>query len=124
MKKIESSDRHQYAVMWVPSGYTQTGDKEVSEGVELSVRWEDNISSPRPEKGDEVQFDARIVVNQDIELGSLFWLGKEEELPDPVSSVTKLYEVIDFKSVPDVKGRNFRKVCLLKKWSNTLPDLA
>jgi hypothetical protein len=124
MRKIESSDRHQYAVMWVPSGYSQTGDKTVSEGTELAVRWEDNVSSRRPDKGDEIEFDARIVINQDITVGSLFWLGKESELPDPVTEVTRLFEVVEFRKTPDVKGRNYRRVCYLKKWSNTLPTIS
>jgi len=123
MPPMESTCRNQFAVMWVPSGHTRTGDKTVSAGVELGVRWEDATETNRPNKSDEEQFDAMVVVNQDVVVGSIFWKGKEEDLPDPVTNATNLYEVIRFIKTPDVKGRNFRRTCLLKKWSDTLPDI-
>jgi len=123
MPPIETSDRHQYAVLWSPAGHTRTGDKKINTGVELSVRWEDEISGNRPKKSDEEQYDALIVVAEDIEIGSIVWEGELTDLPVSIPTVTSLYEVINFKKVTDVKGRNIRRVCHLKKWSNTLPTI-
>jgi len=123
MPPMESSDRNQFGVMWAPAGHTRTGDKKVSAGVELGLRWEDATETNRPNKSDEEQFDAMIVVGQDILVGSIFWKGKSDDLPSPVTDVTNLYEVIIFRKIPDVKGRNFRRTCLLKKWSDTLPTI-
>jgi len=123
MPPMESSNLNQQAVMWGPNGHTQTGDKKVLAGIELDVRWEDLAFTDRPLKGDEAEFDAKVVVRQDVAVGSIFWQGKESELPDPVTTVDTLYEVTSFRKTPDVKGRNFRRVCYLNKWSDTLPAI-
>jgi hypothetical protein len=123
MPSMETSNLNQHAVVWSPNGHSRTGDKKVNAGIELKVRWEDLTLTDRPSKGDEQQYDARVIVKQDVDIGSIFWQGKESELPDPVTNVDTLYEVIEFRKTPDVKGRNFRRVCYLSKWSNTLPDV-
>lgn len=124
MPSNEESCRHQFAVMWTPNGHNMQGDKQINAGTELGVRWEDAPSNPRNSKGDEEEFDARIMVNQDVTLGSIFWQGQTSDLPTPVTDVSNLYEVVEFIKTPDVKGRNFRRVCLLKKWSDTLPTIS
>lgn len=126
MSTPETNDRHQFAVVWTAAGYTRTGDKKVSAGTQLSVRWEDNPSfgSRRGDKDDETEVDAKIVVAEDVAVGSIVWEGKTADLPTPVTDVTSLYEVVNFSRIPDVKGRHIRRVCGLKKWSDALPELA
>lgn len=125
MSTPETSDRHEFAVVWAPAGFSGTGDKRVSAGVEKSVRWESEPSfgSSRSQKGSETEADAKIVVGEDIEVGSIVWEGKSADLPTPVTDVTDLYEVVNFRKVPDVKGRQHRRFCLLKKWSDQLPAI-
>jgi|TARA_R110000824_G_scaffold89320_4_gene219050 hypothetical protein len=123
MPPIETSDRHDYLVIWTSAGHTRTGDKTVNTGTQLQVRWEDEISGNRPDKSDEEQYDAKIIVAEDVAIGSIVWQGMLTDLPIPIPTVTSLYEVISFKKVPDVKGRNLRRICLVKKWSNTLPTI-
>lgn len=122
----ETNDRHQFAVVWAAAGYTRTGDKKVSAGTQLSVRWETGSSygGRRGDKDDETETDAVMIVAEDVAVGSIVWEGKTTGLPTPVTDVASLYEVVELTKIPDVKGRRIRRVCGLKKWSDALPELA
>lgn len=126
MSTPETNDRHQFAVVWAPAGYSSTGDKRVTAGAQLSVRWEDEpgYGSKRSDKGSEIEADAVIIVAEDVAVGAIVFEGKTSDLPTPVTGVTGLYEVVKFRKVPDVKGRKYRRICYLKKWSDKLPTIS
>jgi hypothetical protein len=121
MPSIETDCRHQKAVYWAASGTDIEGEVTLAAAVELSVRWENTDTQVLDAQGNPVAISAVVVVDRDIPVGSIFWEGKQSALPSPV---TDLLRVEEFKSIPDVKGRNSRKTVLLSKYSDTLPDLA
>ena len=123
MPPIETDCRNDYLVLWTPAGHTRTGDAKFTGATQLSVRWEDRVFSDRPLKSNEEEYDAKIIVAQDIEVGTLFWKGKTTDLPSPLSDIDSLYEVTSFRKVPDLKGRHIRRICLVKKWSDTIPTI-
>jgi hypothetical protein len=63
-------------------------------------------------------------VDEDIDLGSLFWLGALADLPPGTSWADEenpLMEVATANKTPDLKGRVFRRTVGLTFWKGALP---
>lgn len=123
MPYVEESCLHQKAIIWTVSSFSRTGEKTVSSGTELSVRWED-MKLLEKQKGETEQFDAVVIVAQDVDPGTLIWEGGTADLPSPLSDITDLYEVKQFSKVKDIKGRAIRRVCGLMRYSDTMPTVS
>lgn len=117
---LETSDRNQKAVYWAASGTDMFGNRTVSSPIELKVRWESKTQEITNSGSEIVASDAFVVVDRDIEEGSILWLGKLSSVPSPV---TNLKKVVAFSSIPDVKGKNFRRVAYLAKHGDSLPTV-
>ncbi len=120
MPVMETDNLTQKAVLWAANGFDDYGEFRVDAPIEISVRWEDSRGDTVDANGNTVAYDAAVVVDRAITVGSVMWLGQLKDLTD---TVTKL-RVVTYESVPDVKGRNFWRQVLLSRLSNTLPDLA
>ncbi len=121
MPKLEISSLNQKAVLYTLSRYDADGDVVLSNPVELSVRKE--LGSPLAINpiGATIEFDVALWVDQEITLGSVVWLGALADLP---GVPTNLKEVVDYREMPDIKGRNFERIILLNAWNNTLPTVS
>ena len=118
---MESSDLHQKAVLYTLSDRDNYGRVTLNAGKEISVRWENKQSEVLDSQGVSIATDTVVYVNQDIDIGSILWLGKKIDLP---STPTELKQVISSQKIPDVKNRAFRRRLMLMKYSDDLPDLA
>ena len=118
---LETDCRNQKAVYWAASGTDEYGEVTLASPVQLSVRWEHVDEQSLDAEGNPVAINAKVVVDRDIEVGSIFWEGKLTALSSPE---TDLLRVTVFKKIPDVKGNNFRRTVELTKYSDTLPSLA
>ena len=122
MVRFETTSRTQKAVLYASStDHTSQGQKKVAAAVELDVRWEEGQSDALNDRGETIRIDATAVVDQDITVGSLVWLGAKDDLPSPV---TDLKEVVSFSKIPNQKGTVFRRVVGLIRYSNALPPIA
>lgn len=122
MVRFETTSRHQKAVLYASStGHTSQGQKKVSAAVELDVRWEEGQSDALNERGETIRVDATVVVDRDITIGSLMWLGAKDDLPSPVTS---LKEVVTFSKIPGLKSQVFRRIVGLIRYSDSLPPIA
>lgn len=121
MVRLESASRRQKATLW-PAGTesTSAGQKKVAAAVEIDVRWEDKEEDALDEKGEVIRIDAAVIVNQNIEVGSLMWLGRKRDWSETVGN---LREVVSFSKIPTLKGKRFRRVAGLKRFSDTLPPI-
>lgn len=119
MPAIEINDLHQKAVLWAATGYDDYGEPTIGSatGTEIDVRWIDEQSEVSDPKGGTIASIATVIVDQDIAVGSVMWLG---ELANYVASAVKM-QVVDAQKIPDVKGRVFRRVLRLTKLSKELP---
>lgn len=117
----ETTSRHQKAVLWAANGFDDYGEPKVDAAVEIDVRWEEKLQEAVDPNGNTVAVDAVAVVNQDIVVGSIMWLGKKDDLATPP---VDLKQVMAFNKIPDVKGRVFRRTVDLVRYSNELPGLA
>lgn len=121
----ESDFRKQKAVLWsVSSTPTDYGRYKLNAAVQLDVRWEERKHETTNPQGTTILADAMLSVGQAVTVGSIMWKGRKSELPDPVTGVTDLYEVVSYNEIPDLKGRGYERTVSLQKWSNELPELA
>lgn len=121
MPHQETTSRHQKAVLWAASGFDDNGKVKVAAAVEINVRREEKRTETLDPTGNTIAADATVVVNQDIVVGSIMWLGELEDVADPP---VNLWAVIDFNKIPDIKGRAYRRTVMLMRHSNELPELA
>lgn len=121
---LETSDLNQKAVLWTVSGVDSYSRPTLSVGIEIPVRWVHKKTESLDLKGRVVSSDATVIVDREIAIGSIVWKGELTNLPSPVSSVTDLYEVMDYRESPDIKGRYFRRTIILMRYGNTLPQIS
>ena len=124
MPNIESSCRFQKAVWWAMTGtaYDNYGEPLVSDPVEIDVRWENVRKDILDPQGNTVEVDAVVVVDRDMSVGDILWLGTLYDLPGTSETPTlDIREVVSFSSIPDLKGRYYRRVVMLKRLSDELP---
>ena len=121
MVYIESASRRQKATYWA-AGTTSTsaGQKKVQASIEIKVRWEDKEQDALNAQGETIRVDAVAVVNRDIEVGSIMWLGAKR---DWTTATGNLKKVISFSKIPNIKGTRFRRVVGLERFSESLPTI-
>jgi len=120
MVSIETLGRKQKATYW-PSGttYTDTGQLKVQAAIEIDVRWEDRQQEALDGDGNTIRVDAVVVVDRNIAVGSMMWLGEKADWADG----EQLNEVVSFDKVPNLKATRYRRVVGLIRYSDSLPPL-
>ena len=114
MARTTTRRRHQKAVLWPATGYDEYSEVEVSTGVEIDVRWEWGKRDGLDAQGNTITIEATVVVDREIAVGSKMWLGL---LANYAAGETVLH-VVNYKEVPDLKGRKYRRVVELSKLSS------
>jgi len=123
MPTLETGDLDQKAVYWPYDSLDTYARKKVSATyVELDVRWLEGQVEVTDTNGDTITVDALVVVDREIAIGSVMWKGEEADLPDPLTGLTDIKEVVNYKETPDVKGIETRRVCHLMKYGDNLPE--
>lgn len=126
MPHPETRHRKQYALLWTFSGVDRYGQTKVSAPVEVLVRWETGRADMLDMMGNKVNVDARLVVDQDIDIGSAMWLGTEAEWLSGTGSGGEDDEVMQvavFNKAPNVKGNRYRREVGLVKYKDGPPEL-
>lgn len=118
---MEDSDLHQKAVLCSVAGRDNYGKVTRNAAVEINVRWEEKRAEQLNAEGVVIAVDAVVIVDRDISIGSILWLGA---LADFSSSSASLKQVISFKKIPDIKNRAHRRRVEVMKYSDALPALA
>lgn len=121
MVYIESTSRRQDATLW-PAGTESTSisRKKVLANIAIKVRWEDKKQDALDASGETIKVDALAVVDRDIAIGSLMWLGKRANW---TAATGDLKEVVSFSKIPNLKGTRFRRVVGLIRYSDDLPPI-
>lgn len=121
MPSIESQNRFQDTTLWTPSGVDRNGELTVNSPVNIKTRWDASLTASINETGTPTASNGTVVVDIDVEEGSIMRLGLIADLPNPVT--TGLYEVVSFNKVPDIKGRKFHRTVTLKRYKGQLPTV-
>lgn len=128
MPPLETSDRWQTATLWEYVGKDRFGQPKVSSTpIELDVRWNTARRLVLVPDGNKVALEAEAVVNRQIGIGSVLFLGALADWTGTGSGSageeSELWEVVTYDETPDLKGRNLRREIGLKKYRDTLPTL-
>ena len=122
MTSLAKRQLKQDAVYWAKSTPDAYGQPTVSAGVALKVRWELGSGETLDATNDRVATVGTVVVDRDIKEGSILWEGK---LDDHVSGTSKnYYRVVAFSKIPNIKGKNPRRVVTLQRHGDSLPTIA
>lgn len=118
MPSIETFHRHQKAVLWTRAGTTEFNEPAFSTPIELDVRWEWTQEESLDEAGSPIIVEAMVVVDREIQEGSLMWLGELEDWYGTGSAGDDDYRmrVLRYNEVPDLKGRNYRRTVALVRF--------
>lgn len=119
---LETKDLNQKAVLWTVGGVDSYSRPKLNTAIEIPVRWVDKKTERLDEKGNVVGADSVVIVDRQIAIGSIIWKGELVDLPSPTSSITNLYEVMDTRESPDIKGRYFRRTIIITKYGSSLPE--
>lgn len=121
MVYIESMSLRQDATLWAAgTESTSIGRKKVLANTAIKVRWEESEQDALDVEGETIRVDALAVVDQDIAIGSLMWLGKRANW---TVATGELKEVVTFSKIPNLKGTRFRRTVGLIRYSNDLPPI-
>lgn len=123
MPAPEHSHRTQTALLWAVIGVDAHNEPVVGLPDEIQVRWENARVQMASADGTVVTVDATAVVGRDVNEGSLMRLGDLEDWNGTGSNDDDngLMQVVAFSKVPDVKGRNFRRVVGMIRFRDEVP---
>lgn len=121
MPPLETRRLHQKALLWVWLRDDEYARPVVDEVIEIEVRWEFRQEKMVTTDGRVVSVDAIVVVDRDIPMGSVMWLG---EMVDWVGTGTgtqdnELMQVVIKGNIPDLKNRHNRRTVGLIRFRNT-----
>lgn len=147
MPAIETMHCHDDALLWEVVGYGADGQVVVDEEpTAIKCRWEEEYQEVRDGKGNSIVSVAKVVVKQDVEVGSILFLGTLTEYETAELGLgqggvlslsqggnllintagggkgTDLHQAVVKTKVPDLKGRNNRRWLRLIRFGDTLPD--
>jgi hypothetical protein len=117
MPAFETMDLREKAVLWPAVATDKYGEATVGEPREIWVRWETKLKQVIDAKGEQSIYDATVIVEEDVAVGSHIWLGELADWYGTASQFTDDYvgEVVDTSNTPSIKATNRRRV-LGVKW--------
>ena len=123
MPPIERTSIPQKAVVWDLVGRDDYGQEQVSEGREIDCEWPQNFSESQGNQDTKESSNDTLVVNEELQFGSILWFGAYIDLPTGTASPEPLYVIVGRSSSPDIKGRNFRRTITVARYSSNLPEI-
>ena len=124
MPPLETTGFSQHLVIWYPSGVDEDNEVTLVSPIGLKCRWIDVVQEIADPYGNLVKIEAELRVDRELPTRAIVWKGKLANLPSPNSSITDLYEVCFRKTGPSICSKFFRRSVYLKRFSNSLPELA
>lgn len=123
MPAIEECDLNSFAVLWECSQFDGYNNPILTfPPIEINCRWRTGSRTTNPQIGTE---DVLMIVNRNVSKGSVLWIGKLADLPnpllDPEFNQTKIYSVIDQKNTPDLRDVERRRVLILQRSKAKIP---
>lgn len=124
-------DMRERAVLWTiartPEGFPRhSGDgfPLLDAPVDVCCRWEEKQIEMTDDTGNRVVVDVILTVARSIPVNSIMWEGRSCDLPESGDPGIDLYEVLARDRGKDLNGRVTRYEYGLKRYKDTLPDLA
>jgi hypothetical protein len=105
----------QRAVYWTPLGQDpQTGVMQFDEAIEVKCRWVDDNQLFINANGEEAVSKCLVMVDRDMEIGGVLWLGNLVDLEDQDEPMENEGANIiqGWKKVPDVAAKKFVRTAI------------
>ena len=120
---LETQDLLQTAVLWPATAteYDNNGELKRGASVSIKVRWPYVETDGRSPQGVSIGYDGTVIVDRDITVGSIMFLGTLSDYEN--ASSPTVFVVTQFSKTPDVKNRQYRRKVLVQKHSAELPAL-
>ncbi len=111
MPDLETMDRYDIVVYWACLGFGPDSEPILSPTpVELLVRWDDSVGETVDQHGRTVNFQASMVADQEVILGSNVMLGTLDDYLGTGTGETEepVYAVINVNTTSSICGRFLR----------------
>ena len=119
METASATDNITY---WAFKEENRYGEEVINAAVDIKGRLELSKVQTNDEHGNEVSTDAVLMdLSQELAVGSIVWRGLKV---DYNAANSKLFEVISFDEIPDVKGVKYRRTANLKRYRDQLPTIS
>lgn len=105
----------QIAVYWAPEAADEFGQPGYADPIEVKCRWSDVNQQYLSINGDEAVSNAMVLVDRDLKLKGILWLGVIADLTDENNPNANegSHEIQKFNKVPDVSGKKFVRTAVL-----------
>lgn len=123
MPQLEVVDFIHWAVLWTITGRDRYAKPVLADPIEIRCRWIATKKERVDAQGNTVAIDAQVYVGRDIAIGSLMWKGRLTELGVGQVPASDVMQVITFPKTPDLKGRNYRRMVNVMRYSDALPTV-
>ena len=112
MANFPNKQLNQTALYWGSPSASGWGGYDWNDAVEIDCRWEQASEKFINQTGEEVQSQAVVYLDQDVDVGGYLMLGdlddisSSEATPDDVDGA---YAIQGFSKIPNVKGTEFER---------------
>ena len=110
---VISKMRKQDAVYWPPGAYDGFGQPTMGAAVGIKCRWEEVAEQFLDAEQQQQLSNARVYVDQTVELGGMLWLGLLASAPADPTLDDDAWEIRKYESIPNFKATEFLKSALL-----------
>lgn len=111
-------------VAWVTSGVSnELGQQQVLGPDEIWSRWELGTRLISDALVESYNAAGIVYLGEPLAVGTLLWKGSLAELPVPPVSLTGLFKIVEYREIPDRKGRRVRLSAIVAETKEVLPDV-
>lgn len=126
MPPFTETDRRQKAVLWAKSSIDEYGRTQLAAAREIDVRWRDVHEEIKAPDGSTITIQAKVVVDEEITVGSQLFKGTLAEWTGTGSSAedSEVMHVALYKESPSIDNREVRRTLMLTRYGASLGSLA
>ena len=116
-----TKNRPSKVVYWEKIASNAYGEAVVSNPTEISVRFEKSpgIGDTLQANSNTLAYDYELNVDRELTVGGIVWVGALKDLPPPGADVD-VYQITNWESIPDLKGRKFDRYVQLIRHNERL----
>jgi hypothetical protein len=104
----------QTCVYWAPKAANRYGEPQYAAPVEVSCRWDDIQEVFVDATGNERVSRAKVMVDRDVALNGVLWLGLIAALTDEANPMknTGFLKVMVFQKIPNRRATEFLRIAV------------
>jgi hypothetical protein len=121
---VNTSGLNETSVAWLASGSVdEFGQASITGPIELQSRWELGTRLISDALVETANPNGIVYISDPLPVGTLLWRGRIADLPAVPDSLNDLFKVVEYREVPDVKGRESRLSVVVAGTKTKLPNV-